>query len=72
VQGRFKGQILMPNIGYWSTKKTKHTLPSGFRKFLVHKVKELEVLLMCNKFYGAEEAHSVSSKNREAIAERAA
>ena len=49
VHRRFKGQILMPNIGYGSNKKTKHMLPSGFRKFLVHNVKELEVLLMCNK-----------------------
>ncbi|XP_011838995.1 PREDICTED: 60S ribosomal protein L32 isoform X1 [Mandrillus leucophaeus] len=49
VRRRFKGQILMPNIGYGSNKKTKHMLPSGFRKFLVHNVKELEVLLMCNK-----------------------
>ncbi|EGV94768.1 60S ribosomal protein L32 [Cricetulus griseus] len=36
VQRRFKGQILMPNIGYGSNKKTKHMLPSGFWKFLVH------------------------------------
>ena len=69
---RFKGQIVMPNIGYGSNKKTKHTLPSGFRKFLVHNVKELEVLLMCNKSYFAEIAHNVPSKNRRATVERAA
>ncbi|KAL6042159.1 hypothetical protein STEG23_001859 [Scotinomys teguina] len=72
VRRRFKGQILMPNFGYESNKKTKHMLPGGFRKFLVHNVKELEVLLMCNKSYCAEIAHKVSSKNRKAIVERAA
>ncbi|XP_069848055.1 large ribosomal subunit protein eL32-like [Dipodomys merriami] len=72
VQRRFKGQILMPNIGYGSNKKTKHLLPSGFRKFLFHNVKELEVLLTCNKSYCAEIAHNVSSKNQKAIMEPAA
>jgi large subunit ribosomal protein L32e len=47
-------------------------LPSGFRKFLVHNVKKLQVLLMCKKSYCAEIARSVSSKNRKAIQERAA
>ena len=65
---RRRGQILMPNIGYGSNKKTKHTLPSSFRKFLVHNVKELEVRL-CNKSYCAEVVCSVSSKNRGAIVE---
>ncbi|MBZ3874371.1 LisH domain-containing protein ARMC9 [Sciurus carolinensis] len=71
VWRRFKGQILVLNIGYGSSKKTKHMLHSSFQKFLVHNVKELEVLLTCNKSYCAEIAH-VSSKNHKVIMERAA
>ncbi|XP_036921580.1 60S ribosomal protein L32-like [Sturnira hondurensis] len=72
VHRRCKGRILMPNIGYRSNKKTKHMMPSGFRKILVHNDKELEVLLMYNKSYCAEIAHNVSSKNHKATVERAA
>ncbi|XP_056654987.1 60S ribosomal protein L32-like [Monodelphis domestica] len=64
VQRQFKAQILMPNIGYGSNKKTKHMLPSRVRKLLVHNVQELKGLLMCNKSYCAEITHNVSSKNR--------
>ncbi|XP_070943964.1 large ribosomal subunit protein eL32-like [Macaca nemestrina] len=67
VRRRCKGQILMTNIGYGSNKNQQHTLPCGFRKFLVPSVKELEVLLMCNKPPCADIAHSASSKDRKAI-----
>ena len=68
---RFGGQVLMPNIGYWRN-KTKHVLPRGFWQFLIHSVKELEMLLMCNTHYCAVIAHIVSSKKLRAIVERAA
>merc|ERR1711893_511433 len=72
VRRRFKGQYKMPNVGYGSNKKTKHICPDGFKKFLVHNVPELEVLLMQNRTFAAEIAHTVSSKKRKAIVERAA
>ncbi|KAI5938463.1 60S ribosomal protein L32 [Manis javanica] len=59
----------MPNIGYGSN-KTKYMLPGDFRKFLVHKVKELGGL---PKFKNsAEIPHKVSSQNCKATVERAA
>ncbi|XP_054434356.1 60S ribosomal protein L32-like [Pteronotus mesoamericanus] len=67
VRKRFKGQILMLSISYGSNEKTKPMLLSGFGKFLVHNVKELKVLLMCNKSYCARVAHNVSSQNCKAI-----
>merc|ERR1711988_507481 len=71
VRRKFKGKVLMPNIGYGSNKKPRHMMPNGFMKFLVHNVGELELLMMHNRGYAAEVAHSCSRKTRQEIVERA-
>jgi hypothetical protein len=40
----------MPNIGYGTDKKTRHYLPNKFKKFVVHNVSELELLMMHNRY----------------------
>merc|ERR1711988_308863 len=71
VRRKFKGKVLMPNIGYGSNKKTRHMLPDGLKKFLINNVSDFELLMMYNRTYAAEVASSVSRKTREAILERA-
>jgi large subunit ribosomal protein L32e len=62
----------MPKIGYGTNASYKHKLPSGFYKFRINNIKELELLLLHNRRYAAEIAHGVSVRNRKAIVERAA
>jgi large subunit ribosomal protein L32e len=71
VRRRFKGAIPMPSIGYGSDKRTRNVHPNGFRIVVVCNVSELEMLMMHNRTYAATVAHSVSTRVRRLIVERA-
>lgn len=71
VRRRFKGAIPMPSIGYGSDKRTRNIHPHGFKTVVVNNVSELEMLMMHNRSYAATVAHSVSSRVRREIVERA-
>ncbi len=71
VRRRFKGQAVMPKIGYGSNKKTKHMMPSGHKAFVVKNVADVNLLLMHTKTFAATIAHNVSSRKRIAIIEKA-
>merc|ERR1712194_561655 len=68
---KFRGTTIMPKIGYGSAKKTKHMLPSGFYKFTVKQVSDLNMLLMHQQKFCVEIAHNVSRKNRTSIVSKA-
>lgn len=61
----------MPSIGYGSDKRTRNVHPNGFKSVVVSNVAELEMLMMHNRTYAATVAHSVSTRVRTLIVERA-
>ncbi|CZS99317.1 probable 60S ribosomal protein L32 [Rhynchosporium graminicola] len=71
VRRRFKGQMVMPSIGFGSNRKTRHMMPSGHKAFLVNNVRDVDLLLMHNKTFAAEISHAVSSRKRIEIVARA-
>ncbi|KAL9623878.1 MAG: hypothetical protein Q9160_001870 [Pyrenula sp. 1 TL-2023] len=71
VRRRFKGQAVMPSIGFGSNRKTRHMMPSGHKAFLVHNPNDVDLLLMHNRTYAAEIAHAVSSRKRVEILSKA-
>ncbi|RDL39510.1 Ribosomal protein L32e [Venustampulla echinocandica] len=71
VRRRFKGQMVMPSIGFGANRKTRHMMPSGHKAFLVNNIQDVDLLLMHNKTFAAEIGHAVSSRKRITIIERA-
>ncbi|CAG9318339.1 unnamed protein product [Blepharisma stoltei] len=72
VRRKYRGNQDMPGVGFGTDKTTRFVLPNGFKKFLIHNEKELEVLLMHNRSFCAELAHSLSTRTRKRLIERAA
>jgi large subunit ribosomal protein L32e len=54
----------MPKIGNKSASKTRHLLPSGFKKMIIRNETDIELLLMNNRRFCGEIAASVSAKRR--------
>ncbi|RVX70752.1 hypothetical protein B0A52_05403 [Exophiala mesophila] len=71
VRRRFKGQLVMPSIGFGSNKKTRHLIPSGHKVFLVRNPNDVDLLLLHNRTYAAEIASAVSSRKRIEIIAKA-
>merc|ERR1712183_451746 len=55
----------------WKQREDRHMMPDGFRKFVVHNAKEVDLLLMLKGTHAAEIAHNVSARKRKEIVERA-
>merc|ERR1711972_64570 len=69
---RLRGANLLVKVGYGSNKKTRHVLPNGFKKVLVRNAQDLEMLMMNNRTYCGEIAHSVGGALRKQLITRAA
>lgn len=72
VRRRFRGQRRMAKIGFASDNATKFIMPNGFKKFLIRNAADLEILLMNNRSYAGEIAHTISAQVKATLVKRAA
>jgi len=68
---RFRGYPEHVNIGYGTQANLRHILPNGFRKFLIRRVEDLELLLMNNRSFCGEIARTLGKRKKDAIVRRA-
>merc|ERR1711981_1469559 len=66
------GSNRLVKIGYGSNNKTRHVLPNGLKKLLIRNAQDLELLLMNNRRFCGEIAHSVGGQLRKQLITRAA
>jgi large subunit ribosomal protein L32e len=71
VRRRFRGQLQMPSVGFRSAVESRDILPNGFRKILVKTEDDLNTIMMHNRLYCAELSHTLSSKTRKRLLEKA-
>ena len=71
VRRRFRGVLRTPKIGYGSNNKTRHLLANYKKKFVIHNVQELDLLLMNRDKYCAEIAATTGAVKRIQIIKRA-
>lgn len=71
VRRRFRGRQQMVSVGFRTAKVARDILPNGFKKFLITNKQDLEALIMHNRSYCAEFAHTLGSKKRKQLIERA-
>merc|ERR1711962_1578700 len=65
-----RANILCQVLGM-AVMQRRDMMPDGFRKFVVHNVKDVELLLMLKGTHAAEIAHNVSARKRKEIVDRA-
>ena len=72
VRRQYKSNKPLVKVGYKNSLKTRHTLPNGFRKFLIRSPQDIEMLLMNNRVYCGELAANLCANTKKQIVKRAA
>merc|ERR1711907_287806 len=69
---QMRGSNRRVKVGYGSNDKTRHVLPNGLKKLVVRNASDLELLMMNNRRFCGEIAHSVGGQLRKQLITRAA